>query len=88
MHTAIVQSVTETKSATITSITASGTDIEGAFSAAVCTLTNHDLKMRQQITLSGGYNIDSVAVSSDTIVTVKNTTANTFEIFNEWKLLE
>ena len=82
--TAIVQSVTETKSATITSITASGTDIEGAFSAAVCTLTNHGFKDGQQITLSGGsYNIDSVAVSSDTIVTVKNTTANTFEIFNE-----
>ena len=81
--TAIVQSVTETKSATITSITASGTDIEGAFSA-VCTLTNHGFKDGQQITLSGGsYNIDSVAVSSDTIVTVKNTTANTFEIFNE-----
>ena len=51
---------------------------------AVCTLTNHGFKDGQQITLSGGsYNIDSVAVSSDTIVTVKNTTANTFEIFNE-----
>ena len=50
----------------------------------LCTLTNHGFKDGQQINLSGGsYNIDSVAVSDDTIVTVKNTTANTFEIFNE-----
>ena len=82
--TAIVQSVTETKSATITSITESGTDIEGAFTAAVCTLSSHGFKDGQQVTLSGGsYNVDSASVSSDTIYTLKNTTTNTFELFDE-----
>ncbi len=81
--TGIVTSVTATKSTAVTSITASGTDIEGAFSAAVVTLANHGYVDGQQITLSGGnYQVDSSAVSTDTIYTVKNTTTNTFELYN------
>ena len=79
----IVQSVTETKSAAVSTITASGTDIEGAFSAAVVTLSSHGFKDGQQITLSGGtYSVDSVSITDDTIYTVKNTTANTFELYD------
>ena len=79
--TGVVQAVTETKSTAVTSITASGTDIEGAFSAAVVTLNAHGFTDGQQITLSGGnYQVDSTTVSSDTIYTVKNTTTNTFEL--------
>ena len=49
--TGIVQSVTATKSTAVTSITASGTDIEGAFSAAVVTLANHGFVDGQQVEL-------------------------------------
>jgi len=81
--TGVVQAVTETKSTAVTSITASGTDIEGAFSAAVVTLNAHGFTDGQQITLSGGnYQVDSTTVSSDTIYTVKNTTTNTFELYD------
>ena len=68
----IVQSITATKSVAVSSITASGTDIEGAFSATVVTLSSHGFKDGQQITLSGGsYEVDSTAVTDDTIYTVK-----------------
>ena len=81
--TGIVQSVTATKSTAVTSITASGTDIEGAFSAAVVTLANHGFVDGQQVTFSGGnYQVDSTTVSTATVYTVKNTTTNTFELFN------
>ena len=81
--TGIVQSVTATKSTAVSSITASGTDIEGEFSAAVVTLASHGFVDGQQVTFSGGdYAVDSVTVSSDTVYCVKNTTANTFELYN------
>tara|TARA_Y100001937_G_scaffold19591_2_gene26978 strand:- start:5529 stop:11807 length:6279 start_codon:yes stop_codon:yes gene_type:complete len=81
--TGIVQSVTAKKSTAVTSITASGTDIEGAFSTAVVTLANHGFVDGQQVTFSGGdYAVDSVTITDDTVYCVKNTTANTFELFD------
>ncbi len=50
--TGIVQSITATKNTAVSSITASGTDIEGAFSAAVVTLTDHGITDGQQIHLT------------------------------------
>jgi hypothetical protein len=81
--TGIVQSVTATKNTAVTSITASGTDIEGAFSAAVVTLNNHGIRDGQQIHLTGGsFQIDSSATSDSTVYTARNTTTNTFELFD------
>ena len=81
--TGIVQSVTATRNTAVTSITASGTDIEGAFSAAVVTLSNHGVRDGQQIHLTGGsFQIDSSATSDTTVYTARNTTTNTFELFD------
>ena len=81
--TGIVQSITATKNTAVSSITASGTDIEGAFSAAVVTLNDHGITDGQQIHLTGGsFQIDSSATSDSTVYTARNTTANTFELFD------
>ena len=80
--TGIVQSVTATKNTAVTSISASGTDMEGEFSAAVVTLNSHGITDGQQIFLTGGsFQIDSSATSDSTIYTARNTTANTFQLF-------
>jgi len=81
--TGIVQSITATRNTAVTSITASGTDMEGQFSAAVVTLSNHGITDGQQIHLTGGsFQIDSTATSDTTVYTARNTTANTFELFD------
>jgi len=81
--TATVMAATATRSVAVTSITASNTDISGAFDTAVVTLNAHGLTDGQQINVSGGsFQIDSTAYTEGTF-TVKNTTTNTFELFSE-----
>ena len=47
------------------------------------TLASHGFVDGQQVTFSGGdYAVDSVTVSADTVYCVKNTTDNTFELYN------
>ena len=71
--TGIVMSDTATKSAAIAITVAN---------PSVATLSSHGFVDGQQITLSGGtYDVDSVTNSGDRVVTVRNTTANTFELF-------
>ena len=70
----IVMSDTVVKNTAITSFT--------AVSPSVATLAAHGFVDGQQITLTGGtYDVDSVTNSGDRVVTVRNTTTNTFELF-------
>ena len=80
--TGVVMNATAVRNTAVTSITASGTDMEGEFSAAVVTLASHGVKDGMQITLSGGdYQVDSVTISDDTVYCAKNVTTNTFELY-------
>jgi hypothetical protein len=70
----IVQSVTATKSAAI-AITAAN--------PSVATLSSHGFRDGQQITLTGGtYSVDSTVNSGARVCVVRNTTTNTFELFD------
>ena len=70
-----VQSISNTKSAAVSSISVA--------SPGVVTLSAHSFKEGMQITLTGGsFAINSVAYTSSTVFTVKNTTTNTFELFD------
>ena len=72
--TGIVMSDTAVKNTAITSFTVA--------SPSVATLAAHGFVDGQQITLTGGtYDVDSVTNSGDRVVTVRNTTTNTFELF-------
>ncbi|RPG97288.1 MAG: DUF4815 domain-containing protein [Candidatus Pelagibacter sp. TMED165] len=80
--TGVVMSDTAVRNTAVTSISASGTDMEGQFSAAVVTLANHGVKDGMQISLSGGnYQVDSVTISDETVYCAKNVTTNTFELY-------
>ena len=71
--TGVVQSVTATKSAAASNITVAN--------PGVVTLTAHGFNDGQQITVSGGsFQIDSTAYAEG-IYTVRNATANTFELY-------
>jgi hypothetical protein len=70
-----VQSISNTKSAAVSSITVA--------SPGVVTLNSHSFKEGMQITLTGGsFVIDSVAYTPGTVFTVKNPTTNTFQLFD------
>jgi hypothetical protein len=71
--TGIVQSVTATKSASVTSISVA--------SPGVVTLASHGFNDGQQITLTGGsFQINSAAYTEG-VYTVRNATTNTFELY-------
>ena len=71
--TGVVQSITTTKSAAASNITVAN--------PGVVTLTAHGFNDGQQITVSGGsFQIDSTAYAEG-IYTVRNATANTFELY-------
>ena len=71
--TGVVQSITATKSAAASNITVAN--------PGVVTLTAHGFNDGQQITVSGGsFQIDSTAYAEG-IYTVRNATANTFELY-------
>ena len=73
--TGIVMDDTATRNIAVTSISVAD--------PGVVTLNSHGFVDGQQITLSGGtYEVDSTAVSSDTVYTVKNSTTNTFELYD------
>jgi hypothetical protein len=70
-----VQSISNTKSAAVTSISVA--------SPGVVTLNSHSFKEGMQITLTGGsFDIDSVTYTTGTVFTVKNPDTNTFELYN------
>ena len=70
-----VQSISNTKSSAVTSISVA--------SPGIVTLNAHSFKEGMQITLTGGsFAIDSVAYTTGTVFTVKNPTTNTFQLFN------
>jgi hypothetical protein len=70
-----VQSISNTKSAAVSSITVA--------SPGVVTLNAHSFKEGMQITLTGGsFVISSSAYTSGTVFTVKNPTTNTFQLFD------
>jgi hypothetical protein len=70
-----VQSISSTKSDSVTSISVAN--------PGVVTLNSHSFKEGMQVTLTGGsFDIDSAAYTSGTIFTVKNPTTNTFELYN------
>jgi hypothetical protein len=72
--TGVVQSVTATKSAAVSSISVAN--------PGVVTLASHGFNDGQQITLSGGsFQIDSTAYSEG-VYTVRNATTNTFELYS------
>ena len=72
--TGIVQSITATKNAAVSSISVAN--------PGVVTLNDHGFRDGQIITLSGGtYQVDSVAVSADTNYCVRNATTNTFDLY-------
>ena len=73
--TGIVMSDTAVKNTAITSFTAA--------SPSVATLAAHGFVDGQQITLSDGtYDVDSTTNSGDRVCVVRNTTTNTFELFD------
>ena len=70
-----VQSISTTRNTAVTSISVA--------SPGVVTLNSHGFKEGQQITLTGGtWQINSVSAAGAAVYTVKNTTTNTFELFN------
>jgi len=70
-----VQSISNTKSAAVSSISVA--------SPGVVTLNAHSFEEGMQITLTGGsFAINSVAYTTGTVFTVKNPTTNTFQLFN------
>ena len=70
-----VQSISNTKSAAVSSISVA--------SPGVVTLNAHSFKEGMQITLTGGsFAINSVAYTTGTVFTVKNPTTNTFQLFD------
>ena len=70
-----VQSISSTRNTAVTSISVA--------SPGVVTLNNHGFKEGQQITLTGGtWQINSASASGAAIYTIKNTTTNTFELFD------
>ena len=72
--TGVVMSDTAKKSAAIAITVAS---------PSVATLSSHGFVDGQQITLTGGtYDVDSVTNSGDRVCVVRNTTTNTFELFD------
>ena len=72
--TGVVQSVTATKNAAVTSISVA--------SPGVVTLNNHGITDGQQVHLTGGtWQIDSTAAEDATVYTARNTTTNTFELY-------
>ena len=73
--TGVAQSISTTKSTAVTSISVAN--------PGVVTLSSHGFVDGQQITLSGGsYSVGGSGVGSDTVYTAKNTTANTFELYD------
>jgi hypothetical protein len=72
--TGIVQSATATKNTAVTSISVA--------SPGVVTLNDHGIRDGQQVFLTGGtWQIDSAATSNATVYTARNTTTNTFELY-------
>src|SRR6056300_1454143 len=72
--TGVVQSVTATKNTAVTSISVA--------SPGVVTLNDHGINDGQQVYLTGGtWQIDSAATSNATVYTARNTTTNTFELY-------
>src|SRR6056300_454351 len=72
--TGIVQSITATKNTAVTSISVA--------SPGVVTLNDHGINDGQQVYLTGGtWQIDSSATNDATAYTARNTTANTFELY-------
>jgi len=72
--TGVVQNITATKNTAVTSISVA--------SPGVVTLTAHGINDGQQVYLTGGtWQIDSSATNDATIYTARNTTTNTFELY-------
>src|SRR5210317_376020 len=72
--TGVVQSITATKNTAVTSISVA--------SPGVVTLNDHGINDGQQVYLTGGtWQIDSSATNDATAYTARNTTANTFELY-------
>jgi len=72
--TGVVQSITATKNTAVTSISVA--------SPGVVTLNDHGINDGQQVYLTGGtWQIDSAATSNATVYTARNTTTNTFELY-------
>src|SRR6056300_1450776 len=72
--TGVVQSATATKNTAVTSISVA--------SPGVVTLNDHGITDGQQVYLTGGtWQIDSAATSNATVYTARNTTTNTFELY-------
>src|SRR6056300_1112985 len=72
--TGVVQSITATKNTAVTSISVA--------SPGVVTLNDHGINDGQQVYLTGGtWQIDSSATNDATVYTARNTTANTFELY-------
>src|SRR5210317_846156 len=72
--TGVVQSVTATKNTAVTSISVA--------SPGVVTLNDHGIRDGQQVFLTGGtWQIDSASTSDATVYTARNTTTNTFELY-------
>src|SRR6056300_1700404 len=72
--TGVVQNITSTKNTAVTSISVA--------SPGVVTLNDHGIKDGQQVHLTGGtWQIDSSATNDATVYTARNTTANTFELY-------
>ena len=74
--TGTVQSISATKTATISGMSSA--------SPSVVTATGHTFEEGQQVTIASvsGLQIDSVAQSSARVFTVRNPAANTFELFD------
>jgi len=73
--TGFVQAISTTRNTAVSSITVA--------SPGVVTLNNHGFKEGMQITLTGGtWQINSASASGAAVYTVKNTTTNTFQLFN------
>jgi hypothetical protein len=72
--TGTVQNITATKNTAVTSISVA--------SPGVVTLNSHGIRDGQQVFLTGGtWQINSSATNNATIYTARNTTTNTFELF-------
>src|SRR6056300_1534735 len=72
--TGVVQSITATKNTAVTSISVA--------SPGVVTLNDHGINDGQQVYLTGGtWQIDSTATNDATVYTARNTTTNTFELY-------
>ena len=72
--TGVVQSITATKNTAVTSISVA--------SPGVVTLNDHGINDGQQVYLTGGtWQIDSSATNDATAYTARNTTTNTFELY-------